>query len=310
MNDYTIDLSRMQVKKRQTLFLADSYERLSVRPGFGDFRRRAALCRNCGNYLKYGVLSDGTSKLVDANFCRQRLCPACSFRRSHKAYANISSVMNFVQKFSDSRFIFLTLTVRNVPGEKLSLALNDMTDGFKRLISNRGMCRRFRGIIRTTEVTVNDDAGTFHPHFHCILAVGPDYFTDPDLYWTPEQWSSAWRRCLWLDYDPVVWVSRLYGSDGGIKEVSKYVVKPSSLLDGPLLIVDERVLVLHQSLHGRRLLAYTGIFADARRALNIEEEEDDDLLDRITRGDVFKAFVTYHWGFGANAYQIEKEEYL
>lgn len=310
MSDYSIDLSRLQVKKRQTLFLADVFDRLAQRGEGSDFARRAALCRNCGNYLKFGILVDGSSKIVDANFCRQRLCPSCAFRRSHKAYSNISRVLDFVEQNSNNQFLFLTLTIRNVSGLNLSSALDAMAIGFKRFLDAKGKSGRFSGVIRTTEVTVSDD-GSFHPHYHCILAVPPSYFSRAaGLYWTTSDFSRAWRECLGIEYDPVVDVRAVFTREGSIKEVAKYAVKPSSLFSGGPLDVEERVLYLQRGLHRRRLLSYTGVFGEARRALAIPEEDEDGLTDSISRADVFRCFVVYHWGFGVSAYTLEKEEII
>lgn len=314
MLDYSIDLGRMQVKKRQSLFLADCYDLLAEQiagpsdPG-GVYRKRAAMCRGCGTYLQYGILEDGSGKLVDANFCRQRLCPSCAFRRSHRAYADISRAMDWVQQiYPEYQFLFLTLTVRNIEGDKLGQALSDMAIGFKNLIDARGKRRRFRGIIRTTEVTI-DAHGRYHPHYHLILACAPEYFRrNSGLYWKTEEWAAAWRECLGVDYTPVCDIRKVDHSGKARKEVSKYCVKPSSLLEGSPWDVLPRILYLQNGLHGKRLLSFTGCFGEARRVLGLQIGESDDLTDKIGRDDVFQAFVTFHWGFGAGCYDIVKEE--
>lgn len=316
MHDYSIDLRGMQGQKRRSLYLADCYDALADRVagplGAGAvYRKRAAMCRGCGTYLKYGILEGGGNKLVDANFCRQRLCPMCAFRRSHRSYADISKVLDWVSEvYPQYQYLFLTLTVRNVEGDKLGQVLDDMAKGFKRLIDADGKRRRFRGIIRTTEVTVSKRYNTYHPHYHLILAVPPEYFDrSQGLYWTTSDWAAAWQQCIRSDYTPITDIRAIKGRKNAVKETSKYAVKPASLFAGRVRDqVLERILYLQNGLHSRRLLSYTGCFGEARRALGLSEHDlSMDLTDKIEREDVFEAFVTYHWGFGARCYDIVKE---
>lgn len=312
MSDYSIDFSVMQAKKEQSFALADSFDRLSLRlegpRGARDgWANRAALCRSCGSYLKFGVLRAGSVKLVDANFCRQRLCPQCSFRRSLRAYAHISRCIDWVTTWNTGlQFAFLTLTVRNVEGPELSVALSAMADAYNRFLANKAVVSRIAGAIRTTEVTVSKD-NTYHPHYHLILAL-PDSYYQRGRYWTTEQWAKAWKTAGGYNYTPITHIQAIHGQDKAVKETAKYAVKPGDLLSGPPDLIDERVFMLQRGLHRKRLLSYSGVFADARRALRIVEEEHDSLTDDITREDVFEAFVTYNWGLDVGNYQLVKEE--
>lgn len=312
MSDYSIDISVMQAKKEQSFALADSFERLSRRlegpRGARDgWSNRAALCRSCGNYLKFGVLRAGGVKLVDANFCRQRLCPQCSYRRSLRAYSQISRCINWVTDRNPGlQFAFLTLTVRNVEGLELSAALSTMAGAYNRFLANKAVASRIAGAIRTTEVTVSKD-NTYHPHYHLILAL-PDSYYQVGTYWTTEQWAKAWKTSGGYNYTPITHIQAIHGQDEAVKETAKYSVKPADLLSGPPDLIDERVFMLQRGLYRKRLLSFSGVFGDACRALRIVAEEHDSLTDDITRDDVFVAFVTYNWGIDVGNYQIVKEE--
>ena len=93
--DYTAFLQSVQdevagrfaPKKALGMELSRIYELLSL-------YRRADRVSQCGSYLDFGVLPDGTKKLVKANFCRDRLCPMCNWRRSLKLYSQVSQVMD------------------------------------------------------------------------------------------------------------------------------------------------------------------------------------------------------------------------
>ena len=63
--------------KLKTLELAESYKRLGMKKSY-----RVA---ECGTYLEYKrFFEDNSRKLHQANFCKVRLCPMCSWRRSRK----------------------------------------------------------------------------------------------------------------------------------------------------------------------------------------------------------------------------------
>ncbi|MCE4093435.1 protein rep, partial [Klebsiella pneumoniae] len=69
--------------------------------------------------------------------------------------------------YPDSRWMFLTLTVRNCAIGELGDTLSRMNTAFQRLKD-----RKVQGWIRTTEVTRGSD-GSAHPHFHTLMMVPP-----------------------------------------------------------------------------------------------------------------------------------------
>lgn len=96
--DYTASLQSVQdevagrfaPKKALGMELSRVYELLCL-------YRRADRVSQCGSYLDFGILPDGTKKLVKANFCRDRLCPLCNWRRSLKLYSQVSQVMDVLE---------------------------------------------------------------------------------------------------------------------------------------------------------------------------------------------------------------------
>ena len=89
--------------------LADSYKRL------GDKKYYRVL--DCSTFLEFGVTKSSSLKLLQANFCKVRLCPMCAWRRSLKTFGQVSKVMDYVEENYDYKYIFLTLTVKNCYGE-------------------------------------------------------------------------------------------------------------------------------------------------------------------------------------------------
>lgn len=322
MNDYITEIGKLQAKKIDGLRLADSYERLGTWPNeiseirsAGDkccrWLSRAAQVRGCGTYLLFGVYSSGISSLIEANFCKQRLCPSCQLRRSLRVYSDICKVLDYVDTHDDDHnYFFLTLTVRNVIGADLSDCIKMMSVGWNRMCNRRDVKGLVRGTIKTLEVTCNQDTG-YHPHYHIILALPKRYGPrDVMCYWSIERWARTWGRSLGVNYSPSVSIHMIRGGiSKGVKETAKYAVKPSDYLSTfDHVSMDRKVHDLTIGLHGKRLLSYGGIFAEARRQLGIDDNLDDRLCDDICREDVLTALVTARWGFGPRCYDIEVEE--
>lgn len=76
-----------------------------------------------------------------------------------------------VKREPKGRFIFLTLTVENVRGEKLNKTLSKMAEGFRRLMMYKQVDKNIIGFLRSTEVTYSKDREDYHPHLHVLLFV-------------------------------------------------------------------------------------------------------------------------------------------
>lgn len=305
MKNSSTTLHTLQEKKNRGYLLAASFERL----GYTD---RARLVQECGTYI--GILDTGEgAKIVEANFCKQRLCPSCNWRRSLKIYGATSQILDHLDKqYGKSiKYLFLTLTVKNVPMSDLGKAIDGMAEAFKRLTNNRAWKNRVKGCMRTLEVTINHETQEAHPHYHLILAVDRSYATKGDeTYWTHADWQAAWQKSARLDYAPNVSIERVKGRESGVAEVSKYMAKDSDYLVDAMqahmgteeaeALTDWLVGNLMTQLHGRRLISYTGILRDAQRALRLDPESGP-LVDTI-RGDVASAIKHYHWATGLGRY--------
>lgn len=305
---------RFAPKRSDAERLAGVYDEIHRRLQAPSYQRRADLVGQCGTFLEYRV-TEQDRRLHKANFCRDRLCPLCTWRRSLKIYGQISRVMNVLE--SDGFvFLFLTLTIRNRPGGDLPDAVQTLYDGWRQLYHENAVFKRqVQGTFRSLEVTRNDKTGEYHPHLHVILAVRPSYF-DGENYLTKAKWRAMWRKCAVLDYDPQVDIRRIKPKmglggtpdlSGAVAEVSKYAVKSGDYLHGDM---DEMVAYVSDyllALAGRRLCGFTGVFGKVRRALNLDDVEEGDLV-RVDGGgirdDVAYMIVRYHWRAGVYVREI------
>lgn len=305
-------------RKEDNLNLAESYKRL----GYKKYYRVV----DCSTFLEFRYfLNTDEKKLNRANFCKVRLCPMCSWRRSLKIFGQVSKVMDYVEENYNYRYIFLTLTVENCYGEDLKKTLDHMIDSFNRMTRRKNFKQSIKGYFRSLEVTYNRKCNTYHPHFHLILAVNESYFKDTRIYLTQKDWTDLWQNCLRVDYTPIVDVRRFRENKGKeVAEVAKYTVKSEDFIirneDGQIneKLTDEVVKTLDLALHRKRLTSFGFIFKEVHKKLNLDDPEDGRLEethndDDELRDDLFSVILRYQWNFGIKNYKLvevveDKEE--
>ena len=304
-----------QGKKLRTIELAESYRRLGLDKHFR--------VRDCGTFLEFKrFINDNSMKLNKANFCKVRLCPMCSWRRSLKIYGQVSKVMDEVVKNEDLEFIFLTLTTRNCEGQDLSNTIDNIFNAFNKMTKRVKFKKSVKGYFRALEVTHNlnimsDWFDTYHPHLHCILVVNKSYFKKPDIYITQEEWTSLWKDVLKVDYTPIVDVRRFKdvggkGIEKSISETAKYTVKSDDYIVRDDItneiietLTDDAVYILDKALAHRRLVAFGGILKDVHKKLNLDDPEDGDLVNTDNedlREDLEFIIERYSWNIGYKQY--------
>lgn len=275
---------------------------------------KAETVANCGTYLEFAKYSDDKYKLHRANFCRDRLCPLCAWRRSYKIFGQVSQIMNLIEK--DYAFIFLTLTVRSCDGADLSKLIDKMNRAWRRFIQYSRIRNVCKGFFRGLEITYNKEFDTYHPHFHVIIAVPKGYFAHKD-YIKRDEWLSYWQkamqdsRILILDVrrvrskesmsSGVQFSNTLKSVGSAVAEIAKYAVKSADYLFQDERLTDFCVYTFTESLKNRRLCAMGGCFLDAHKKLQLDDSEDGDLIhiDNDIRSDVAIQILRYGWSCGA-----------
>ena len=281
-------------RKKQTYILADTYDYLALIIPY--YKKKADRTRDCGTFLEFAKCSDHEEEKVlkNANFCRGRLCPMCQWRRSMKLAFQINEVCQLaLQEQPKLRFLFLTLTVRNVSADELEEQIDKMNYAFRKMRNRKEVKRVVEGYFKAIEVTFNEEDNSYHPHFHILLAVKPSYFTHN--YIKQDRWVELWKQSLKVDYSPVVDVravkkkdnkkksqlledKKLYNKEmsRAVAEVGKYSVKPSDYLDEDIEKVADVVDTLEFSLKGKRLATFGGLLLEIRKRLNMDDIEDED----------------------------------
>jgi plasmid rolling circle replication initiator protein Rep len=183
--------------------------------------------RHCSDVVTFLQDVAGKRKLKSANFCRVRVCPMCNWRRSMKLFSQVSAITDAILMEKKARFIFVTLTIRNVEGHKLSNTINKMNQAFKYLTSKgqtfasaKDLKKNLLGYMKAEEITYNSKTETFHPHIHAIFEVKPSYFKNG--YMAKKAWIALWRSALGVDYDPSIDVRNIKGGTAkAVAEVAK-----------------------------------------------------------------------------------------
>lgn len=311
-NNNTIDIEKCQVlqdvsstgkirdwatKKANNHLLSLLYQDINI--------SKSLRLSQCATTLIFGEKS---KKLKKANFCRVRLCPVCSWRRSMKIFSQTNKIIDELNKSEKYGYVFLTLTVKNCSDFELSSQIDSLMSAFKLLMKYKEM-KFVKGYFRALEVTHNvnyksKSFDTYHPHFHVIFAVEKSYFTSRD-YISQKRISELWQKALSVDYVPLCDIRKVKGvSAQAISEVAKYSVKSVDYIlpyDWDLSVAS--VKCLDFALNKRRLASYGGIFKTVHSALNLDDAVDGDLINIDGNfSDEVEKEIYFTWNVGYKQY--------
>lgn len=271
----------------------------------------------CSEVLIFKKNDDGNLKLHQTWFCKNKLCSICNWRRSMKySYQAMRIVDKAIETEPKGRFLFLTLTIKNVCGDELNKTLSDMTKYFDRLFKRKKVKKNLIGFLRATEVTRNDETEMYHPHLHILLFVKSSYFKgDGENYISQKEWQELWKQSAKLNYDPVVDIRVVKPNEkkgtsdirSAVLETAKYPVKPIDEMgkteEEKLQVTDD----LMQGLYRKRQIAFGGLFKKIRKELQLSDIENGDLINTsdeqevATRGEEIVA----RWNWQRQNYYIE-----
>jgi plasmid rolling circle replication initiator protein Rep len=284
-----------RAKKIRGLIVADSFTRL-------DEPKRAERLKNCSTFLEFKKeLESGKRFLSAANFCRERLCPMCQWRKSLKVFWEVSRSMDTIESEYDNLVpLFLTLTVRNCQSTELGSTLDTIFNGWGKFTEHWRVRKLVAGWFRALELTYNKKLDTFHPHIHAIILVDKSYF-ETESYMETQDWVHIWKVSLGVDYSPICDIRRVKNKKEkrkGIAEVAKYTIKDSDFITNDRDTTDHLVNILRKDFKGRRLYAFGGIMKKVINSFTTSKIEDDTI-----RNDVATIIEWFRWNFGLANYE-------
>lgn len=318
----TLSEKPWQSKKSINLKFARAFAR------YGNEKRSGQL-NDCGTYLEFAKYTNGKFKLHHANFCRARMCPMCSWRKSLKVGYQVSQVLNYATKDKNKKLLFLTLTCKNVEGSELKQTISDLFKAYGVLFTQPRVKKAVKGAFRALEVTYNRHKNTYHPHLHIILLVDHTYASYNDTcFISQREWTEIWKKCLDVDYKPIVDIrlvrpnKRAFDNNLGI---SAEISKGETLVNEELVneelgladymtkgIVDEKFILpsyilqevlptLDDALAGRKMIAYRGELLKISKILELDDVDQGDLVNvkgEDLNDELEYVIQNYHWMFG------------
>ena len=304
ITDRKNDVKGFEKRKLMTEKLPTRYVEIGGKYEDGRFLNWADRVSECGTYLEFYRFETAGLKLKSANFCKDRLCAMCNWRRSLRTFAKVSKIIKS-ESFVNAGYktLFLTLTVENCNINELHESIKHLFYSFNKFLKNKRIKSAVKGYFRALEITYNPKTKSFHPHLHLILAVPKSYFTT--YYISQADFTDIWQKCLTVDYTPIVDIRKFKGNKG-IAEASKYTVKA----DDKFLksISDEALFMLRLELCNTRLLGLGGIFRKIAAELKVQIDDNIVNGDDLPDDDILIEILKFQWVVGLKNYQIFETE--
>lgn len=304
-----------------TMFELDEVEREQ-----NYWTKKAVRIEDCAARLWFGLFDVGNGvikkQLIEMHTCKVRLCPICTWRRSRKTQTQMRQILDkMAADGKQYEYIFATFTIPNVSGDKLDEAIRLMMQGWHRFHGYKDFNMAVKGWFRSLEITHNVNPysksyDTYHPHFHCIFAVNPSYFHDK-TYISHAKWLAMWRKAMQNPEIKEVHVEKAKPKDKTLPltgeniikticEVSKYTIKETGyIMPGNWNMTLESVRTLDKALAYKRLTAFGGVFAEYRKKMKLDDNENGNLVtDGLGEGDLI-AEECYVFRSGYQQYMLE-----
>lgn len=270
---------------------------------FVDFMKEKGLKMDrfecCGDVVWFKTNEEKTAFLLaGGNFCNNRFCPKCSWLRAKRDTFEILELLKVVQLEEKKEYIFITLTAPNVPAEKLSEEITEFNKAFQRLVKMEDFKKISKGFIRKLEVTYNEEENTYHPHFHCIVAVNKSYFKSK-FYISERKLLEMWKKAKRDDSITQVDMRKCkMDTVYEALELATYSTKQSQLYKSK-----EIFDVFYKNLKGRQLITFSGVFKDYKKKIELGEVNPDEILELKAMKEVAVKQIVYKW-------ENEEKEYI
>lgn len=307
--------------KKENMTVKECYSALSERKLDSDYwRKKADRLESCGTHLTfnvYGSEEGRNMKIKHAESCRVRLCPLCSWRRSIKIHTHMRKILDNMQGENKYEYLLLTFTVPNVTADNLSSKLDELMTAWNRLQTYKKYKTAVKGWYRGLEITHNvnplsDSYDTYHPHFHCIIAVDRNRYFTGKQYVKRDEWLEMWQKATRDNSITQVDVRKVRprkGKDptdivGAVCEMTKYTVKHEDyILPNNWELTLDSVETLDKAIANRRLVAFGGAMKEWHKKLNLDDEIDGNLVEDggDSNGELIEE-LTYCWHVGYQQY--------
>ena len=283
-------------------------------------RGRLERYQDCASHLIFHHCKDKShfNRLHAANFCRDRMCIMCQWRKSLRTYANISKAVDHILATNkqNPQFILLTLTVKNCEVADTGSTIKRMSEAFQRFRRKKFFTDQIRGYFRTLEVSFNEKSNSMHPHYHVLLHVDKSYFKGSN-YIKRDRWLDEWRKA-YKDFNITqVDIRNLEQKTPealrkSVCEVAKYAVKPNVMTQtGNVELKLNALKALKEHLKGVHLQQAGGSLWFALKASGAVLEDDyenlsDDLVDGVDCPVCMEELIRSWYKWMGKEYQLKR----
>ena len=224
---------------------------------------KRARVKECANTITFRHYKDlGIKKLDSINLCRERLCLNCCVALARKNCGILERVMGRAK----TQLYFITLTVKNIPGQHLKktiLSMNKAFSGFAR-------AEKMGNFYKSVEITYNSKEDSYHPHIHFITdrRISKSYLNSSWAKWYGKKsgFQYKWLSCK---------IEPIKDNFSVSCELNKYITKPMN-------ISKNTIDVFYNQLKGLRLHSSGGDIkkwvAEEKNTLEREKLKESDFL--------------------------------
>ena len=244
------------------------------------FTKESEKIKQCGNFLEFifkehQITKENKKKLANANFCKNRFCPVCSWRRTRNITGQLKEAFTAIQEKEKIATLFLTLTVNNPDVKDLKSAIAKMNKAFKRMSETKRFKNAILGYFKSIEILGDKTPkGQAHPHFHILLVVKESYFKKSD-YINQKEFLQMWRDATKNQNITQVDIRRIKSKDGNFSDIDsaiietvKYAVKHTELVKRS----NEDFYYLYTQTKNLRFISAGGILKEHLNLIKIDED--------------------------------------
>ena len=267
INEKTANVNKV-VQEVEKTFNEPKKRNINISYKFPKDHKERKRIAECSQSLFTTILQHKQTKDIKKNIsffaCKSKFCPVCNKIKSNK-WAKVLYNKATELQAQEQRFLFLTLTIKNINISDTDKTIKRMNEAWRDLW-RRYLSKQFNGFIKILEITFPSGAEA-HPHFHVLLTTDKKYFYKSNSnYLTTEDISNLWGRVLKVDYKPIVDIRIIKPKktkNGYIKkeaipavisEMTKYPMKDTDYNK----LTPETMALLYKELYRKRLIATGG----------------------------------------------------
>ena len=244
------------------------------------FKTEYEKIKQCGNYLEFALkqnqnTKDTKKKLAGANFCKNRFCPMCNWRRIRNITGQLKDAFSVIQEKQKVAVLFLTLTISNPDVKDLKSAIAKMNKAFNEMTRTKRFKNAILGYFKSIEILGDKTPkGQAHPHFHILLIVDSKYFSSRN-YINQKEFLQMWRDATKNQNITQVDIRRIKSKDGNFSDIDsaiietvKYAVKHTELVKRS----NEDFYYLYTQTKNLRFISAGGILKEHLNLIKIDED--------------------------------------